>query len=230
MYINKKIAKGISIILKTRKVFGNETLFSLYCTFVYPYLNYCIHVWSKAYDTHLRHLTVLQNKVIRIINGVPPRTNVDNLYFKHNILYVKRLYSYNAGLFMYKYSNWYQGENVAHLHFNLNEMFWPVSRLFALRHSMHWPVSQIPRYTSVVCNNAPFRTEMCPFLFWMLHCGIWDRHCGICEIVLVNPCFWSAVYSESFTADQDPFSINGRAWFQPMREVVTHATVFFNIG
>ena len=105
MYISKKIAKGIGIILKARKVFNNETLFSLYYTFVYPYLNYCIHVWGKAYDTHLRHLIVLQNKIIRIINGVPPRTNVENLYIKHNILSVKRLYSYNVGLFMYKYSN-----------------------------------------------------------------------------------------------------------------------------
>ena len=30
MYISKKIAKGIGIILKARKVFNNETLFSLY--------------------------------------------------------------------------------------------------------------------------------------------------------------------------------------------------------
>ena len=105
MYIRKKIAKGIGIILKVRKVFNNETLFSLYYTFVYPYLNYCIHVWGKTYDTHLHYLIVLQNKVIRIINGVPPRTNADNLYVLHDILSVKRLYSYNVALFMYKYSN-----------------------------------------------------------------------------------------------------------------------------
>ena len=101
----QKIAKGIGIILKARKVFDNETLFALYYTFVYPYLNYCIHVWGKTYDTHLHHLIILQNKVIRIINGVPPRTNVDNLYLMHDILSVKRLYSDNVALFMYKYSN-----------------------------------------------------------------------------------------------------------------------------
>ena len=60
MHISKNIAKGIGIILKARKVFDNETLFSLYYTFIYPYLNYCIHVWGKAYDTHLHHLIVLQ--------------------------------------------------------------------------------------------------------------------------------------------------------------------------
>ena len=64
MYISKKIAKGIGINLKARKVFNNETLFSLYYTFVYPYLNYCIHVWGKTYDTHLHHLIVLQNMYV----------------------------------------------------------------------------------------------------------------------------------------------------------------------
>ena len=105
MYISKKVAKGIGIILKARKVFVNETILSLYYTFVYPYLNYCIHVWGKTYDSHLHHLIVSQNKVIRIISGVLPRTNVDNLYVMHDILSVKRLYSYNAALLMYKYSN-----------------------------------------------------------------------------------------------------------------------------
>ena len=47
MYISNKIAKGIGIILKARNVFDNETLFFLYYTFVYPYPNYCIHVWGK---------------------------------------------------------------------------------------------------------------------------------------------------------------------------------------
>ena len=103
MYISKKNAKGIGIILKARKVFDNETLPSLYYTFVYPYPNYCIHVWGRTYDTHLHHLIVLQNKVIRIMNGLPPQTNVDNLYMMHGILYVKHLYSYNVALFMYKY-------------------------------------------------------------------------------------------------------------------------------
>ena len=105
MHICKKIAKGIGIILKARKVFDNETHFSLDYTFIYPCLNYCSHVWGKAYDTHLHHSIVLQSKAFRIINGIPPRTNVDNLYVMHNILSVNRLYPYNVGLFMYKYSN-----------------------------------------------------------------------------------------------------------------------------
>ena len=81
-YIIKKVAKGIGIILKARKVFNNETLSTLYFTLVYPYLNYCIHVRGRAYNTHLKDLFVLQNKVIRIINGVPPRNNTEYLYIQ----------------------------------------------------------------------------------------------------------------------------------------------------
>ena len=105
LYIRKKIAKGIGILLKARKCFNNETLLSLYHTFVYPYLSYCIHVWGRAYDTHLNDLIVLQNKIIRIINGVPPRTNVERLYVTMGILSLKRIYNYAIGLFMHKYVN-----------------------------------------------------------------------------------------------------------------------------
>ena len=104
-YICTKVAKGIGVILKARKVFDHDTLSTLYYTFVYPYLNYCIHVWDRAYDTRLNDLRVLQHKIVRIINGVPLRTNTDYLYSQQSIMSVNRLYYYNNGIFMYKYSN-----------------------------------------------------------------------------------------------------------------------------
>ena len=58
IYIRTKVAKGIGVILKARKVFDHETLSKVCYTFVYPYLNYCIHVWGRAYNTHLNDLRV----------------------------------------------------------------------------------------------------------------------------------------------------------------------------
>ena len=103
-YITKKVAKGVGIILKARKFFDQETLLTLYYRFVYPYLNYCIHVWGKAYNVHNHDLMILKNKAIRIVHGVSPRTNANKLYFDYNILSLKRFYSYNIGIFMYKFS------------------------------------------------------------------------------------------------------------------------------
>ena len=39
----------------------------------------------------------------------------------------------------------------------------------------NWPNSQIPECTCSISHNATFSTEMCTFVFWMLHCGIWNR-------------------------------------------------------
>ena len=47
-----------------------------------------------------------------------------------------------------------------------------------------WPNSQIPECTCSISHNAPFKTEMCTFLFWM-----WDMepmHSGIREIDLFS--------------------------------------------
>ena len=50
---------------------------------------YCVHVWGSAYETHLRHLMTLQKMIVKVIAGVPPRTNADSSYVKLNILPLK---------------------------------------------------------------------------------------------------------------------------------------------
>ena len=54
-YIKCKIAKGIGIISKARRLLNNETLCTLYHCFVYPYLNYCIEVWVMPLKPTYRH-------------------------------------------------------------------------------------------------------------------------------------------------------------------------------
>ena len=104
-YICGKISKGIGIIIQARKVFNETTLLSLYNSLILPYVSYCIHVWGKAYVTHLKYIMVLQNKAVRVISGVPPRTNADNLYLELDILPVKKIFVYIISIFMYRYMN-----------------------------------------------------------------------------------------------------------------------------
>ena len=85
-YISKKVAKGVGIILKARKLFDQGTLLTLYYTCVYPYLSNCIHVSGKSYNVHIHDLIVLQNNAVRIVHGVPARTNAQKLCFDSNIL------------------------------------------------------------------------------------------------------------------------------------------------
>ena len=61
-YISCKVAKGIGIIIKLRKILNNESLQSLYYAFVYPYMMYCNPVWGNASAVHINKLHVLQKK------------------------------------------------------------------------------------------------------------------------------------------------------------------------
>ena len=100
--ICNRVSKNTGIILTARRVFNKSTLLSLYYSFIYSYLIYCIHVWGSAYETHLTKLKILQKKVIRIISGVPPRSHTDPLFSDMKILKFNNLYRYYVALFMYK--------------------------------------------------------------------------------------------------------------------------------
>ena len=78
-YVSGKIARGIGILLKTRKVLRNECMTNLYYAFIYPYLIYCNHIWGNTYTTTLSKVQILQNKAIRITTGSPQGTNNETL-------------------------------------------------------------------------------------------------------------------------------------------------------
>ena len=48
--------------------------------------------------------------------------------------------------------------------------------------------SQIKESICSISHNVPFRTDMCTFLFWMGHCGIWNK----CILGFVNYVNWSS--------------------------------------
>ena len=61
-FIKGKISKGIGIISKVKYLLNRETLKSLYYSFVYPYLQYCIEVWGKASGVYMNSVIKLQKK------------------------------------------------------------------------------------------------------------------------------------------------------------------------
>ena len=111
-YISTKISKNIGIITKARRLFDNETLLTLYYSFIFPYLNYCIHLWGSTFQAYLSKLEILQKKIVRIVAGAKKRIIKDNIKIPANtaplfvnlkILTLKNLYEYNIAFLMYKY-------------------------------------------------------------------------------------------------------------------------------
>ena len=102
-YISSKISKNVGIIKKARTILAKETLLTLYYSFIYPYLNYCVHIWGSSNDTVLRKLLLLQKKVVRIICGVNRLSHSEPLFKSLSVLTIPKLFKYNIGLLMYKY-------------------------------------------------------------------------------------------------------------------------------
>ena len=101
-YIKCKIAKGIGIICKARKLLNSKTLCTLYYCFVYPDLNYCVEVWGDTFKTYLQALVKLQKRVLRIISYSKWNASVDHLYKYYNIMQLKKIFFYKVALLMFR--------------------------------------------------------------------------------------------------------------------------------
>ena len=70
-----KLAKGSGIIRKCRICFSIDTLLTLYYSFIYPYITYCLEVWGGTNERNLNSIFILQKGIIRIIKSLPFRTH-----------------------------------------------------------------------------------------------------------------------------------------------------------
>ena len=101
-YIKKKIAKGIGVICRAKRLLSVKTLCTLYYSFVYPYFNYAAEVWGGACANHLLAIIKLQKKVIRIITNSRRNEHSLPLFQKLNILRFEEINYYKIALMMFK--------------------------------------------------------------------------------------------------------------------------------
>ena len=95
----RKVARGIGVIIKARKVLCNESLKCLYYSFIYPYMIYCNHVWGSACKTNIEPL---QKRAVRIILGVHPWSPSEPLFTTVKFLNCKNIFKYLIGRLMYR--------------------------------------------------------------------------------------------------------------------------------
>ena len=79
-YVCSKISKNIGILIKSHKIFNMDTLLTLCYSFIYPYLNHCVHLWGSTYASYINKVFLLQKKAVRIIHGVNRRAHSEPLF------------------------------------------------------------------------------------------------------------------------------------------------------
>ena len=65
--VTSKRIKVSGIIFRTKRVLNYDSLYTLYCRFFLPYINYCSEIWGNTYKTKLNSIILIQKKVIRTI-------------------------------------------------------------------------------------------------------------------------------------------------------------------
>ena len=101
-FVCRKVARGLGIIIKARKVPRNESLKNLCYSFIYPYFIYCNQVWGSACKTNIEPLFLLQKKALRIITGVHPRSPLEPLFCQLKFLDCENIFRYLVGRLMYR--------------------------------------------------------------------------------------------------------------------------------
>ena len=102
-YISGKVARGIGLIIKARKMLTSDALLTLYHSFVFPYLSYCNHIWGCTYPTNLKQLVVQQKRIIRIIAGMKYRDPTESAFRDLSVIKFLDINKYLTARFMYQY-------------------------------------------------------------------------------------------------------------------------------
>ena len=149
---------GNHIATKFSTIHDNRAvvLFAKFCS------NHLVRIWMRA-QWNFHHVCIVMEK--SLVKWAPAPT--PSMIFPFQCLYHD----------MY-YQHWFQLSAVI-TGSNLTQC--------CRKHAIdNWPNSQIPECTCSISHNVPFRTEMCTFLFWMEHCGIWNR----CILGFVKLIYW----------------------------------------
>ena len=101
-FVCRKVARGIGVLIKARKVLRGESLKCLYCSFIYLFMIYCNQVWGSTYKTNIEPLFILQKRVVRIILGVHPRSPSEPLFTTLKFLNRENIVKYLIGRLVYR--------------------------------------------------------------------------------------------------------------------------------
>ena len=100
--INNKISKSIAIIYRASKILNTDSLYTLYCTLILPYLSYCIENWGNTHESNLSKILLKQKRVIRIISRAKYYDHTNPLFKKLKILKLKDLIELRSAIFIYR--------------------------------------------------------------------------------------------------------------------------------
>ena len=87
---------------------SQPVLINVYIAIFHFYLIYSISTWGSTYEIYIANLQTLQNKAMRIIEGLNWNARLEDMYNKRQIFTVSKMYKYEVGKMMLflVFTNW----------------------------------------------------------------------------------------------------------------------------
>ena len=167
-FIKKKISKGLGILCKAKRVLKLLTLLTLYYSFTYPYMLYCVEIWGSTGKECLMYILRLQKRAVRIIKSVPIRTESAPMFQSMELLTVFEIYIFKIAMFVYKYVHNHVEDCVNELFTRTDEIH---NRVTRQSDKFYIPFSRL----STICKSMRFKGP----LIWNSICDYVDVFCCI---------------------------------------------------
>ena len=99
----EKITKYCSIFSKVRHFLPKECRLALYNSFIFSRLNYGIELYLNTNKSYYKKLITSQNRLLKILQFKPFKSNVNHLYLESDVLKVEDLRYYNICCLFHKF-------------------------------------------------------------------------------------------------------------------------------
>ena len=104
-FLYSKLSRTLGVMFKVKHYLRKTYLLLLYNTLFRPHLIYCISAWSSTVSTYLNPLQTLQNKAIKLIEGLSHWQSSTAAYKKLKILKINKLVKFEIGKFLHRHFN-----------------------------------------------------------------------------------------------------------------------------
>ncbi len=93
-HINDKLVKGIALLKTCYNVLPISCLLTMYYSYLYPYLSYCVEFWGCAHNIYLHPIMIAQKHSIRLIANVSRFAHCASIAREYEILLFNDLYQF----------------------------------------------------------------------------------------------------------------------------------------
>ena len=104
-FLYSKLSRTLGVMFKVKHYLPKTYLLLLYNTLFHPHLIYYISAWSSTFSTYLNPLQALQNKAIKLIEGLNHWQSSTSAYKKLKILKINELVKFEIGKFLHRHFN-----------------------------------------------------------------------------------------------------------------------------